>query len=562
MLEERTAQLTKADPPRIKIVFPYSKSDLFNIKSLFGNKLSSNKKYWTCNLTKDNVLQLKKWGFYLFRSLRKASKNLHINKNKILPISVHNFGKLPYRYQKIGLGFIESRNGRALIGDQMGLGKTIQALMYLQLHKEYRPAVIVAPGNLKPNWQKEIQECLTNPKEQVIYGTNTKQKLHGEIIVINYEILANDYRTNPYNKRRPIEIPYTGWVDYLINIKPQVLIVDECHFIINANAQRTKAIKKLAKGIPHIIGLSGTPSKNRARELDTMIRIIDPSVLPPFWQTAHRYYGAKRNRFGWNFDGATNTEEFHKLLTSTVMIRRKKSEVLKELPKKIRSIVPLQINNRTEYTEAEEQFIRWITKRKGAKAAERAKNAQQLVKVEALKQLAVEGKLHSCVEWIRNFLETEDKLLVFATHRLTIDRMMKVFGNSAVRYDGAISIKTRDTNLKRFQNEKSIKLMFGMFDKDGKPAGVGITATAAAAAAFIELQWSPGVHDQAEGRIDRIGQTRGVNIYYLIGLGTIEERIAKLIDSKRKNLDQILDGKITETRTLLSDLIRQFQKGK
>jgi len=472
------------------------------------------------------------------------------------------FKKNLREFQMKDLLRMDHQNGRILLGLEMGLGKTIEALAYLQLHRELRPAIIAVPGSLKPNWEREANICIPKANTNVLYGLKPQSQIPGDIIILNYEILANRYRKDPDNPRRAVEIPRTGWVDYLIDLKPQVVIADEAHFLLNPSAYRTKSFKKLAKATPHVIGLSGTPAKNRAREIDTIVRIIDPTILPPFWTCAFKYYGAHRTQFGWNFDGATNKEEFHKLLTSTILIRRKKSEVLKDLPDKERSFVPIELSNRREYERAETDFIQWLKENKGDKAAEKALRAKHLVKIEALKQLSVKGKMKQCIEWIKTFLETEDKLAVFATHTATIETLLEEFGDITIRYDGKVSTKQRDLNLQQFHTDPKKRLFVGMFDKNGQPAGVGITITAASSAAILELQWTPAVHDQLEDREHRIGQTNRVNIYYLLGLNTIEERIVKILDGKRKVLDAILDGKETESSSLLTDLIADYRKEK
>lgn len=115
-------------------------------------------------------------------------------------------------------------------------------------------------------------------------------------------------------------------------MNPQVLIADECHLVKNNKTKRTKAIKKLAKTIPHIICLSGTPIVNRPIELYNAITLVDSTVVPSYWHYAQRYCGARHNGFGWDFTGASNTEELHEILTSTIMIRRTKKKSCKNSP--------------------------------------------------------------------------------------------------------------------------------------------------------------------------------------------------------------------------------------
>jgi len=189
----------------------------------------------------------------------------------------------------------------------------------------------------------------------------------------------------------------------------------------------------------------------------------------------------------------------------------------------------MPLDNEREYYKVEEDFIGWLQAIDPDKAA-RAQNAEALAKIEALKQLAIKGKIKMAIQWIRDYLDSDGKLVVFCTHRSTVDSLMEEFGDVAVKVDGSVSGKARDEAVQAFQTRPDIRLFVGNM----KAAGVGLTLTAASSAVFLELGWGPGDHTQAEDRIHRIGQEAdAVNIYYLIAEGTIEEQIMGLIDKKR-----------------------------
>src|SRR5690606_21428626 len=188
---------------------------------------------------------------------------------------------------------------------------------------------------------------------------------------------------------------------------------------------------------------------------------------------------------------------------------------------------------------------------KGQVAADRASNAEIIVQIEQLKQAAVRGKLEACIDWIEDFIEAGEKLVVFATHKFVIDRLMEKFNGNAVKIDGSTPMGDRNIAVERFQNDPTTQLFFGNI----KAAGVGLTLTAASNVAFIEFPWTPGELQQAQDRCHRIGQKFTVNIRYLMVPGTIEEDIAKLLDKKTKVLDAVLDGKETDKESLLSELM-------
>ena len=545
----------------IKIKFPFDLETVKQIKTIPGRRYESTEKYWDCPLSIEAIEKLKEFGFEFDDKLKEYYQKFQKNKisiDKLPEIEIPGLKMKLFPFQKQGVVFIEKCNGRVLIADEMGLGKTAQALAWLQLHPELRPAVIVVPASLKLNWVKEIHMWMNDQEKSLILsGMNSNALNNSQILVINYDILPNKQEKyiNTHDKEKYREIPKTGWIDYIVEIKPKVLILDECHYIKNNKAKRTKAVKLLAKGIPHILALSGTPITNRPIEIYNSIKLIDSTIVGNFWQFAQYYCAAKHNGFGWDFTGASHTDELHEKLSSTIMIRRKKQDVLQDLPEKIHSFVPIELENEKEYQNAEINFIEWIKNNVNEVAVERASNAVQLTEIETLKQIAVKGKLKGIIDWINDFLESGEKLVIFVIHKFAVDLLMQIYKNKAVKIDGSVSPYNRQRAVDLFQNDKNIKLFIGNI----QAAGVGITLNAASNVAIIELPWTPGELNQAEDRCHRIGQKNAVNIYYLLAKNTIEERIAELLDKKRKVLDSVIDGKITEQEVLLIELIKQYK---
>jgi SNF2 family DNA or RNA helicase len=527
---------TSSGKSLIKIEFPYNRDDLDIVRGLPERKYHSDRKCWSCPLNLDAVKRLKECGWILDTGLEKYLNRVNVNVKDMDNISIPGLQGTLFPFQQKGVAFIEARQGNALIADEMGLGKTVQALAWLQLHPELRPVVIVVPASLKLNWKREAERWMSKPDVQVLSGTDSSQPIVAKILIINYDVLDS-------------------WVDKLKVFSPKVMITDECHYYKNNQAKRTKAVKKLGKAVDHVIALSGTPIVNRPVEAYNALKLIDETVVPNFWTYAQKYCGARHNGYGWDFSGATNTEELHEKLVNTIMIRRKKSEVLKDLPEKLRAFVPMELNNRDTYRNAEVDFINFVRQYKGQAAANRASNAQALAEIEGLKQLAVKGKMNQAIDWIENFLEVDGKLVVFAIHKFVIDMLMERFGNVAVKIDGSVSGVNRDQAVQRFQTDDATRLFVGNI----RAAGVGLTLTAANNVVFLELPWTPGELTQAEDRCHRIGQQGNVTINFLLAENTIEEKIARLIDNKQRVLDSVLDGKETEEESLLSELINQYE---
>lgn len=536
-LGDRRARTARREGDLLRITFPFNNDDLARIKSLPGRRFNIESKTWTVPILPTTVEKLVEWEFTVDEGVlnKQAAAQAAVDA-AVAGGAITGLRKQLFPFQQAGVAFVEAQGGRALIGDEMGLGKTVQALAWLQMHPELRPAVVVCPASLKLNWAREAEAWMADPQVQVING-GAPVPYTGGLIIINYDVLATHAAA-------------------LAQRGIRALILDECHYIKNTKAKRTKATMALAKGIPHVIALSGTPAINRPVELYNALRLVNPAVVPTFWTFVHRYCGAKHTGFGWDFNGASNQEELHQLLTDTVMIRRLKADVLTDLPDKLYSYVPMELDNAVEYRRAEQLFIQWVRETKGADAAKRARRAEQLAQVEALKQLAVAGKVKQAISWIGDFIEAGNKLVVFAIHKEVIDALTTHFGPVAVKVDGSVSAAGRDEAVQAFQNDPGVMLFVGNI----KAAGVGLTLTAASAVAFMELPWSPGELVQAEDRCHRIGQRNAVNVYYLVAQGTIDEQIAHLLDSKRSVLNAILDGQAPEGDGLLTSLIASYEE--
>lgn len=558
-ITKTTGLLVAQGQVRIKILFPFNPEVLDNIRTLEGREWHPVSKFWSAKLSINNVEALERWGF-LTEAVRSYIKSRESGRSTN---SVQGLKGTLFPFQLEGVHFINKNNGSGLIADEMGLGKTVQAIAWLHAHPEERPAVIVCPASLKLNWENEIIKW-TNIVPHVISGT-TPYKLPGNVYIINYDILPK-------------------WLPTLQKSFIKTIILDEAHYIKNSQANRTKAVLSLAKTTINRIVLTGTPIESRPSEMFNLIKIVDPHMFGDKWKYMMQYCDAKHNGFGWDFSGASNIPELHKMLTSTIMIRRKKIDVLKDLPDKLYSFVPIALDNRKEYDSAERDFIEYVKKGVELKARKiinaafteefigigtindhklkelqdevglKAEEGGVLYQIEILKQLAANGKLKQTIEWIDNFLESGEKLVIFAHHEFVINALMEHYSKIAVKIDGTVSILNRQIAVNSFQNDKKVKLFIGNL----KAAGVGLTLTAASNVALIEYPWTPGELNQAIDRCHRIGQKNTVNVHYLYGIRTIEEKITNLLHSKQKVVDSVLDGKLSENYNLLNELVSSF----
>ena len=535
-IQPRQAVLARYKDGRhtVKISFPYDPEDVAIVKSIPGRKYNADHKFWTCPPTTKALHILEDAAFVIDRKLRKYIEE---GQRPTLPKISGLRGEL-FLYQRTGVAFLEAKNGRALIGDDMGLGKTIQAIAWLQMHPEVRPVIIICPASVKLNWAKEIRNWMGagDNKIEIIEG-QTPYILHGSLLLINYDLVHY-------------------WLPTLVNYDPKAVILDECQMIKSNKTKRTKAVQDLGKHARHLIALSGTPIVNRPIEFYNIIQLLNRDLFPNWLYYTQRYCNRKHNGFGWDVSGASNTEELHEILSESIMIRRSKQEVLTDLPDKIRSFIPIELHpeGREAYEEAEDNFIAWMQTYRGKEAAERASMAEALTEIEVLKQVAANAKIPQTTEWIDDFLDSGQKLVVFCTHRTFVKALANRYGKKAVTLDGQTPPKSRQQVVDQFQTDPSCQLFIGNI----KAAGVGITLTAASNVALLELPWTPGELVQAEDRCHRIGQKDTVNVYYLLAEHTIEEKVASLLDKKRKVLDSVLDGVETDDTSLLMELIENY----
>lgn len=435
-----------------------------------------------------------------------------------------------YEFQKEGVRQIQSQGGVALLADEMGCGKTIQALTWAKKYLDRGPIVVVCPATIKINWQREarkhidMRSIILERKQPPPGGLKSHP---GKFYIINYDILGNPNDPN-------------SWVNVLKSIHPQLVIADEVHYAKSRDSQRTKALRYLCRGVPHRVMISGTPLTNRPAELWPILNILKPKEFNSFWSYGIRYCDPRKTPWGWDMRGASNLEELHDILSSTLMIRRLKKDVMGQLPVKIRTVQQLEISDRKEYTQAETNFIKWL-RTQSKKKATSAASAEKLVQMGYLKRLAASLKMKSVMKWIEDFLEEcDDKLLIYGVHKSILDQIHSKYQKKAVLVTGEVRKQKRQNAIDRFNDDPSIRMMVG----NVQAAGVGWSCTSAGHVLFVEMPWMPGELTQAEDRIHGIGRGIGsAQYYYLVARGTIEEKLVQILHKKQHILDQTLDGK-------------------
>ena len=435
-------------------------------------------------------------------------------------------------------------------------GKTPEALAILNYHNIF-PALIICPAMLKRNWNIEIDGWLHDKKVQIIKGEKDKIEKGIDIYIINYDVIdkyASKFVEVVYAKSKNPELDKKNKRKPRVQSRKTILplnaiILDESHYIKNKKAKRTKIILAHFKEIEYKLLMTGTPILNKPIELISSLEFLDvfKHWYGNAWKWTERYCNPVDNGFGFTY-GASNIEELNKQLKTRIMLRRLKKDVLLDLPDKQYQTIYVPINNTKLYKEVEKDTSIWYRKKldelKGLTREEKIKllsninyKAEQLRKLEYLKQVVLEGKYDAIKTWIDNALEQTDKLVVFAHHENFIKKLYAEYNDIAVCLKGGMTNIASDI-VEKFQTDKNVKLFIGGM----RAAGTGLTLTAASNLAFVELDWTPSVHAQCSDRCHRYGQKNNVNIYYLLGENTIEEKIYNTVIEKNTLITSILDG--------------------
>jgi SNF2 family DNA or RNA helicase len=440
-------------------------------------------------------------------------------------------GKL-LNFQKEGLDFLLKSSGNALLADEMGLGKTVETLSYVATEKQTFPVLVIAPLVTLTNWQREIAKFLKkksrngriieseSPSVTLIRTGKSKQLPKTDIYVINYELLF----------KRNFDLSQLGI---------RTIVCDEVQNLRSKTTQKYKAVKKLA-ALPSIlyrIGLSGTPIYNHGSEIWPIIDIIKPGLLGNFKEFCE--YFCYVNDKGKAIVLENKRASLRHELQKHVMLRRKKSDVLKELKDKVRYKEVIACDTDYYLEELDKIWKKLEQEQKDAET-EFSKSAAYQRAIQSERQIAGIAKLPHVINFVKNIMEIEESVVVFCHHRVIhklLHESLQEF--SPVAIIGGQTDSFRQGQIDKFQNGESKLMIAGL-----RAGNIGINLTRAKYVIFAELDWSPAIHRQAEDRLHRIGQKNTVFAYYLIGNGTLDDHVADILVDKSFEIDAIMDESV------------------
>lgn len=466
----------------------------------------------------------------------------------------HHLRVEPYDYQREGILY-GLRHRRLIIGDEPGLGKTLQSIGIVDTAPAY-PCLVICPSSLKINWQREFEK-FTDKQALVLDNSNRttwpyllRMGMY-HVAIVNYESLRKFFVYDTHGKQFRLK-------DVVFNENIQLfrsVIIDESHRVKDPSAQQTIFTKGITYGKEWIILLSGTPVVNRPDDLVAQLSIM--GRLPEFGGAARFRTDFCTDPKDKNAEPAVPLRLLSEKLYNLCMIRREKAKVLPQLPDKTRVDLYVEISNRPEYDLAEADLAEYLRQYTECtdRDIRRKMRMETLVKFMTLRSLATLGKIAQAVDFIRTFLASGKKLIVFCSLHDVVDALKKVFPQ-AVTVTGRDSATAKQAAVDSFQHNEQCNLIICSI----KAAGVGLTLTASSNVAFIELAWTYADCCQCEDRAHRIGQRDNVTCYYLLGRGTIDHTIYSLIHRKKSVAAEIMnsDDDIPQDEMYFNQLVSQF----
>lgn len=487
---------------------------------------------------------------------------------------------------------------------------TIQAAGVINADETAQKILVIPPATLRANWRRELEKWLVRPLTIDVPSNGRLPDFSANIVIVNYDKLVGK----------------SGKVmhDALMAQSYDVLITDECHAMKNPKSQRAIAVlgtpaswdgKKpavlgLVSRARRFLALTGTPILNKPVEIFPLLSTLAPTEFGNFFKFAKRYCNAQQGKYGWDFSGSSHLDELQERLRKVCMVRRLKSDVLKELPAKRRQIVALTVEDgeiqkliateRAAYdgeaSETGEMALAiggddyrrtvealWASQKTDDESFDdgynlsddvpyRSRGSQDKAGLDftalakARHQIAL-AKVPAVIEHLDSLIdEGVQKIVVFIWHNDVADQLREHFGSRAVAITGKTPMADRQGLVDRFQTDSGVEVFIGNI----RAAGVGLTLTAASIAVFAELDWVLATVTQAEDRIHRIGQVNSVLIQHLVLDGSLDAQMAKVLIAKQDIADAALDNEraaieirqpVRLPRQKLPDGVRQNDSG-
>lgn len=507
--------------------------DSLDTDSLDNNSLevSNNRALFIANYIEEQGIRYIK-GKKKLNEIRSKFKNINklsFEVPKELNAELREYQKFGYNWLKtlehLGLG--------GILGDEMGLGKTLQAITFI-LSNKGKKTLIVAPTSLIYNWKDEFTKFAPNLVVEVLNESKDKREeilediSNKDVIITTYNLLKRDLEE--YKK---INFDYC--------------FIDEAQAIKNPDSQNSEAVKEVNS--EYKFALTGTPMENSLMELWSIFDFIMPGYLYDRKRFTVRYY-KKLN------ESKEVLEEIHTLIKPFIL-RRKKRDVIKELPDKIEKmhLVDLGEEQKKVYSIYANNALSIMEKKQDAEEFNKSK-IEILSYITKLRQLALDpsvtindyigesAKIEALMEILNQGIEEGHKILVFSQFTSVLKNISSRLEDEKISFsylDGSISSKKRVKMVNDFNNGENSVFLISL-----KAGGTGLNLTSADIVIHFDPWWNPAVEEQATDRAHRIGQKNVVEVIKLVAKGTIEEKVIALQEEKKTLISKVIeDGELS-----------------
>jgi SWI/SNF-related matrix-associated actin-dependent regulator 1 of chromatin subfamily A len=396
---------------------------------------------------------------------------------------------------------------------------------------------------VKRNWAREISVADPDSSTHII-GGGAEPPAKSDWVVINYDIL-------------PKHMPA------LVRERWAGLVFDEAHYLKNHKSQRSRLARELAnqakahaRADPLVYLLTGTPLTNRPRDLFVLLQLVGHALGRSFLSFAKRYCAAERNDYGWQTGGASNVEELTVQLHG-VMLRRAKDQVL-ALPPKLRTWLPIEVPKGTGVKDMRQVVALLMSEDKvapGSTVDDRRLRGRLLAAVTRARQTLAAAKVASTIDFVTGAVEQGEKVIVFSCFEAPVERLAREFSDAAVVVTGKTPTGQRQSIVDRFQEDPRVRVFLANIIA----GGIGLNLTAATQVVFNDLDWVPANHWQAEDRAYRIGQTRTVNVTYMVAAKTIDDFVQGVLERKGALVQAVVDGRAMAPE-LGGDVLEELQR--
>ncbi len=459
-----------------------------------------------------------------------------------------------FPYQRKGVAYALQKR-RVIVGDQPGLGKTGQAIATM-VGAGAKCILVICPATLRENWKREWK--IWTGKDAMVLSDRVKTTWPQyykvgmcNVFIANYESLKKYFvESISTPEGKPLRLNHIKFKETIDLF--DAVIIDEVHRCKDGRTQQSKFVMGITNGKEYVLALTGTPVVNKPMDLIPQLYIV--GRLAEFGG-----YKGFVDRYCQGSGQASNLKELNFLMHKHCFYRREKTEVLKDLPDKMRNIIRVDITTRAEYNKAENHLINYLRDNLNKSEGEITKSlrGETMVLIGILKKISARGKIEMVLDHIREVVDAGEKIVVFAWHKELVHELKNAIPGS-VTVVGDDRMEDRQRAVDTFQTDPKVQVIICNI----KSGGVGITLTASSRVVFVELPWHPADAEQCEDRCHRIGQKDSVECTYFLGHETIDEDIYRIIEKKRSIVNQVTGAEDTIETNVLDEFINLFSKKK